>query len=298
MNITITGATGFIGRRLVESLVADRHQVHALCRHTGAGLGDAVWISPWDSSAEEPPPDSLANADAVVHLAGEPVAQRWTAQNKARIRDSRVRGTRHLVQALSTRSKRPQALVCASAIGYYGSRGDEILTEASAPGSGFLPEVCQEWEKEAILAEALGIRVVRLRIGVVLGKSGGALAKMLPPFKAGVGGKLGSGKQWMSWIHLDDLVGLIRHAIEQPLSGALNGVGPNPATNAALTSALAGVLRRPAIFPVPGFVAKTLFGEMAEVILGSQKVLPKAAEAAGYKFRYPELRGALEEILK
>ena len=298
MNITITGATGFIGRRLIERLGAEPHQLHALSRRTNIKFGEtAVWITKWDPLGEDPPEESIVNADAIVHLAGEPVAQRWTAEAKNSIRASRVAGTQRLVHALSALPRRPAVLVCASAIGIYGSRGEEILTESSALGNDFLAEVCQEWEKQAMAAESLGMRVARIRTGVVLGKGGGALQKMLPPFKAFVGGKIGSGKQWMSWIHLDDLVGVICHALTNPMSGAFNGTAPNPVTNAAFTSELARALGRPALFPVPGFALKALFGEMAEMLLGGQRVLPRATEAAGYRFQYPELGAALRDIL-
>jgi hypothetical protein len=188
-------------------------------------------------------------------------------------------------------------LVCGSAIGYYGSRGDEILTESSAPGKGFMADVCVAWEKEADPAESLGIRLVKLRTGVALGANGGALAKMVPPFKAGMGGKLGHGDQWMSWVHLDDLVGLIQHVLDNPVRGAVNGTSPNPVTNADFTKALSHSLSRPALVPMPAFTLKFMFGEMSEVMLASQRVLPKAAEAAGYTFRYPDLEPALANIL-
>jgi hypothetical protein len=299
MNITITGATGFIGRRLIARLGAEPHQLHALSRRTNINFGDtAVWITKWDPLREDPPEESLVNADAVVHLAGEPVAQRWTPEAKNSIRASRVVSTQRLVHALSAQSHRPSVLVCGSAIGIYGSRGDEILTETSAFGNDYLAEVCQEWEKQAATAESLGIRVARIRTGVVLGKGGGALQKMLPPFKAFVGGRIGSGKQWMSWIHLDDLVGIICHALAHPMSGAFNGTAPNPVTNSEFTSELAGALGRPALFPVPGFALKAMFGEMAEMLLGGQRVLPRATEAAGYRFQYPELGPALRNILR
>jgi uncharacterized protein (TIGR01777 family) len=298
MNITITGATGFIGRRLIDRLAAEPHQLHALSRHTNIKFGDiAVWITKWDPMAEDPPPESVANADAIVHLAGEPVAQRWTPEAKRKIRDSRIQSTQRLVRALSAQPRKPSVLVCASAVGIYGSRGDEILTESSAPGNDYLAEVCQEWEKQALAAESLGVRVVRIRTGVVLGRGGGALEKMLPPFKAFVGGRIGSGKQWMSWIHLDDLVGIIFHALTNPMSGAFNGTAPNPVTNSAFTSELAAALSRPAVFPVPGFALKAMFGEMAEMLLGGQRVLPRATEAAGYQFKYPQLGPALRNIL-
>lgn len=298
MNITITGATGFIGRRLIERLAREPHQLHALSRSTNTKFGEtAVWISKWDPLVEDPPPESLANADAVVHLAGEPVAQKWTPEAKSKIRESRVRSTERLVNALSAQPRKPAVLVCGSAVGIYGSRGDEILTESSAPGSDFLAGVCQEWEKQAAKAESLGIRVARIRTGIVLGKGGGALEKMLPPFKMFVGGRIGSGQQWMSWIHLDDLVGIIQHALVNPVNGPFNGTALNPVTNAAFTSELAATLGRPAVFPVPGFALKAMFGEMAEMLLGGQRVLPKATEAAGYRYQYPELGPALRNIL-
>jgi len=284
VNITITGATGFIGRYLVQSLSRDGHSVRALSR------------AAWDIFAGEPPAESLAGADAVIHLAGVPVAQRWTRSTKKQILDSRVVGTHHLVTALSTLSQRPEVLVCASAIGIYGDRGDEILTEASPIGQGFLADVCNRWESEADLAESLGIRVVKLRIGIALGRKGGALEKMLPPFRAFLGGRLGAGSQWMSWVHVADIVGIIRHAIDQPVHGAINATAPNPVRNIEFTHQLGTALHRPAIFPVPGMALKVLFGEMSEVLLASQRVLPKVAESAGYRFEFPELGAALRDL--
>jgi uncharacterized protein (TIGR01777 family) len=195
-------------------------------------------------------------------------------------------------------ARKPAVLISSSATGYYGSRGDEVLAESSAPGSDFLSEVCVAWEKEAQAAEALGVRVVRVRTGIVLDARGGALARMLPPFKMGVGGKLGNGKHWMSWIHLDDLVALFQFALANPVSGAFNGVAPNPVTNADFTKALAGAVHRPAIFPMPGFALKVMFGEMGDILLGSQRVMPKAAESAGFRFRFPEVAGALADAVK
>jgi hypothetical protein len=279
MNISISGASGFIGRHLMKSLAQAGHSLRALSRHT-------------------PPAESLREADAIIHLAGEPVAQRWTAAAKQRILDSRVVGTRNLVEALAALPRRPEALICASAIGYYGSRGDEVLTESSAPGSGFLPEVCVAWEREALAAEAFGIRVVRVRTGVVLDANGGALVRMLPPFRMGLGGRLGSGRQWMSWIHLEDLAALFQFAVESQVRGPLNAVAPNPVTNSDFTRELAHALRRPAVFPVPEFALKMLFGEMADVLLASQRVAPAAAEAAGFRFRFPQLAPALESLLR
>ena len=279
MNISISGASGFIGRHLMKSLAQAGHSLRALSRHT-------------------PPAESLREADAIIHLAGEPVAQRWTAAAKQRILDSRVVGTRNLVEALAALPRRPEALICASAIGYYGSRGDEVLTESSAPGSGFLPEVCVAWEREALAAEAFGIRVVRVRTGVVLDANGGALVRMLPPFRMGLGGRLGSGRQWMSWIHLEDLAALFQFAVESQVRGPLNAVAPNPVTNSDFTRELAHALRRPAVFPVPEFALRLLFGEMADVLLASQRVAPAAAEAAGFRFRFPQLAPALESLLR
>jgi uncharacterized protein (TIGR01777 family) len=298
MNITISGASGFIGRRLLKSLTLAGHSLHVLSRHAGTNLPAGVRISVWDPLKGPPPEESLRDADVIVHLAGEPVAQRWTALAKQRIRESRVLGTRNLVEALAKLTRKPEALICASAIGYYGSRGDEILTESCAPGSGYLPEVCVAWEREAQAAEAFGMRVVRVRTGLVLDARGGALPRMLPPFRMGVGGRLGDGKQWMSWIHLEDLVGLFQFALESRFRGPLNGVAPYPVTNSDFTRELARVLRRPAVFPVPGFALRFLFGEMADVLLDSQRVAPGAAEAAGFRFRFPQLAPALADLLR
>jgi uncharacterized protein (TIGR01777 family) len=274
VNVAITGASGMIGIRLQQRLLEARHTARAI------------------------PRDSAVPAcDAVVNLAGEPIAQRWTRAAKKRIYDSRVAGTRRLVHALSAQSQRPRVLVCASAVGLYGSRGDEILTENSSPGSGFIPHVVMDWEESAQTAEALGIRVISLRFGAVLGR-GGALAKLLPLYRLGVGGRLGSGRQWMSWIHIDDAVSLILFALENAaLRGAFNATAPHPVTNDEFTRRLASALHRPAIFPAPSFALKLALGEMSEVLLDSQRVLPVAALAAGFHFQYPELSAAFENIL-
>jgi hypothetical protein len=298
VKITISGASGFIGRRLLKLLGAESHTLQVLSRHAGMNMPPNVKVFPWDPARGEAPADSLREVDAIVHLSGEPVAQRWTEESKRRIYDSRVVGTRNLVQALSKLSQKPATLVCASAIGYYGSRGDEMLPEEAAPGSDFLARLCVDWEKEAVAAEALGLRVVRVRIGVALDPRGGAMKRMLPPFKMGAGGKIGTGKQWMSWIHLDDLAGLFRFALENSISGALNGVAPYPVTNADFTRALAAAVHRPAMFPVPPLALKLMFGEMADVLLASERVQPRRAEAAGYRFRYPQLEPALADLLK
>jgi uncharacterized protein len=281
MNVAITGASGMIGKRLRQRIVEAGQMALPISRMAG------------DSAMTE----ILASADAVVHLAGEPVAQRWTEAAKKRIHDSRVEGTRQLVSALSAQSHRPSVLVCASAVGYYGSRGDQILTETSTPGTDFLARVVVNWEEAAQLAEPLGIRVVRLRFGMVLG-NGGALAKMLPAFRFGLGGRLGSGHQWMAWIHLEDAVNLILFALNYAaIRGAVNATAPHPVTNEEFTGRLALELHRPAIMPVPVFALKLAFGEMSEMVLASQRVLPTVAKSAGFRFQYPDLHAALGNIL-
>jgi uncharacterized protein len=297
MNVTITGASGLVGRRLIKVVRASNHTVHALGRH-GAGMPPDVRLSVWNALEGPPPPQSLADADAVIHLAGEPVAQRWTPAARRRIRDSRVLGTRRLVDALAALPRKPEVLVSSSAVGYYGSRGDEVLTEHAPPGSDFLAEVCQAWEAEADRAAELGIRVVKVRTGIVLAEEGGALAKMLPAFRLFLGGRLGPGRQWMSWIHLDDLAGLMLYALSHPMSGAVNGTSPHPVANAEFTRTLAAVLRRPALFPVPAVALRAVFGEMAQALLSSQRALPEAARNAGFTFRYPDLEHALRNLLR
>ena len=241
--------------------------------------------------------ETINNADIVIHLAGEPVAQRWSEAVKARIRSSRVLGTRNLVRGIMSAKYPPKVLVCASGIGCYGDRGDEILTEESRLGKGFLPEVCAEWEKEALTAEAAGLRVVCVRIGIVLGKGGGALEKMVPAFRMGGGGRLGSGRQWMSWIHLDDLIGMFLFAAAQAsLRGPLNGCGPEPVRNSEFSDALGAALHRPSLLPVPGFALKMLMGEMADITLQSQRAIPKKALDAGFAFQYSDLRSALANL--
>jgi uncharacterized protein (TIGR01777 family) len=298
MKIAITGASGFIGRRLMKLLAARGHRLHVLSRHAGTNLPAGVQLSVWDPLLGPAPEDALLDAGAVLHLAGEPVAQRWTAAAKQRIRDSRVVGTSHLVAALADCSPRPATLVCASAIGYYGSRGDELLSEDSAPGTGFLADVCVGWEREAAKAEALGMRVTRIRTGVVLDPRGGALKPMLAPFRFGLGGPLGGGRQWMSWIHASDLAEMFRFALENPAPPVLNGVAPGSVTNAEFTRALATALHRPAFLPVPKLALRMLFGEMADMLLSSQRVAPVAAEAAGFQFQHPQLAEALGDLLR
>lgn len=299
MQVSLTGGTGLIGSALLRRLLEQGHSVRLAGRRPPAGLAAGVGFTRWDAFSSDPPGEFVEGADAVIHLAGEPVAQRWTAQAKQRIRASRVDGTRRLVRALAGATRRPATLVAASAVGFYGDRGDEWLTEESSPGAGFLPELVQAWESEARAAQALGVRVVCLRIGLVLGSNGGALARMLPAFRLGLGGRLGSGKQWMSWIHLEDLIELILFALAQPqLEGAVNATAPSPVRNAEFTRTLAAVLHRPAVFRAPAFALRLALGEMACVLLDSQRVRPEAALAAGFRFRWTELCPALEDLLR
>lgn len=292
-HVLLTGGTGFVGRRLQGGLVASGHMLSVVTRHperhrtARAGVEYQSW-----------PPD-LSRQQAVVHLAGEPLfARRWNADVKHEIRRSRVETTRALVEAMAASAQRPEVLVCASAVGWYGDRGDEQLDERSGPGQGFLAEVCQAWEAEAVRAEAFGVRVVRLRIGVVLGPGGGALQRMLLPFKLGAGGPIGSGQQWFSWIHARDLVDLIVRAVDDPaLAGALNAVAPEPVTNRDFARALGRALHRPAVLPTPAFALRLALGEVTDVLLESQRCLPRAAQEAGFVFRFPHIGPALADIV-
>ncbi len=296
MNVLLTGSSGLIGSALMPSLKVAGHRVTRLVRSHGAPKDAQVY---WNPAAGELDVAALEGIEAVVHLAGENIAQRWSQENKTRIVVSRTDSTRLLAESLGRLSKPPQVLIAASAIGYYGDCGDEVLQEDSAPGSGFLAEVCHRWESAAALAELQGIRTVRLRIGVVLSTAGGALPRMLTPFRWGLGGKLGSGAQYMSWIAMDDLVGAILHALATPnLQGPVNAVSPNPVTNQEFTRTLAKVLRRPAFFPVPAFLLRLAFGEMGEeLLLSSTRVLPAKLKSSGYVFRYPQLEPALQHLL-
>jgi uncharacterized protein (TIGR01777 family) len=298
VKIVISGASGFIGRRLLKTLGQAGHSLHVLTRHQGTNLPPGVRLSSWDPMKGAPPEDALRDADAVIHLAGESVAQRWSDDVKRRIRESRVTGTRNMVEGIARLTSKPAALICASATGYYGNRGDEALTESAPPGSGFLAETCMEWEREASAAEALGVRVAQIRTGMVLDPRGGALQRLLPIFRLGIGGKLGSGKQWVPWIHLEDLANLYAFALDHPVRGALNGTAPNPLTNAEFTRILASAIHRPAILPVPPFALKLVYGEMAQILFDSQRVLPKAAENMGFRFSFPQLPGALKDLLE
>jgi uncharacterized protein (TIGR01777 family) len=296
MKIVVSGSSGTIGSALIPELSSQGHAVTRLVRSKPEKEGAAIG---WDPIGGTIDTAGLEGHDGVVHLAGENIAGRWTAAKKAAIRNSRVRGTRLLAEALASLQQPPTVLVCASALGYYGDRGDLVLREDTGSGTGFLAEVCREWEAAAQPAADKGIRVVHLRIGVVLSLKGGALKEMLTPFKLGVGGRMGSGQQYWSWVAVDDVAGAILHALTtETLSGAVNTASPNPVTNREFTKAMGRVLGRPTIFPMPAFAAKLALGEMAEqLLLASQRLDMGKLLASGYQFRYPELEGALRHLL-
>jgi uncharacterized protein (TIGR01777 family) len=293
--VLVSGASGLIGSALLPALQLSGYEVTRLVRGAASGKSDIAW-----DPSRPLAPESVSGFDAVVHLAGESIVGRWTDAKKQRVRESRVQGTRNLAEALAAARQRPQVFISASAIGYYGDRSEETLHEESSSGRGFLPEVCREWEAAAEPATKAGIRTAQMRFGVVLSASGGALRKMLPPFRMGVGGNIGSGRQWMSWIDIDDVVGTIQHAMKtDTLHGPVNVVGPNPVRNAEFTKTLASVLSRPAIFPMPAFAARLVFGQMAdELLLASQRIEPAKLLSTRYVFRNPELRSALDNILR
>jgi len=294
LRVLVSGASGLIGRALLASFPQSTEVVR-LARGTASGPGQVSW-DPFAPVL----PEAVSGFDAVIHLAGESVVGRWTETKKSAIRDSRVVGTRTLATALAQCKAKPRIFVCASAIGFYGDRVDEVLREESAAGRGFLPAVCHDWEDASQIAAESGIRTVNLRTGLVLSAKGGALAKMLTPFKLGLGGRLGSGRQWMSWIHIDDMVGAIQHAMgREALSGPVNLVGPDPVRNAEFTKVLASVLRRPAIFPVPELALRLAFGKEAaeEMLLVSQRVQPGKLGSSGYTFQFRKLRAALENLV-
>jgi uncharacterized protein (TIGR01777 family) len=300
MDVTLTGATGLIGTRLVRALRERGDGVTVLSRSPErAGPTLDVEAVGWDPLAEPVPEAALAGRDAVVHLAGEPVAQRWSAEAKRSIRDSRETGTRNLVAGLRPLGEsRPAALIASSAVGYYGKRGDERVSESSPPGDDFLAGVCVAWEREAQAAAELGLRVVSIRTGVVLDQDGGALGKMLLPFKAGVGGPVAGGRQYLPWIHADDLVGLYLKALDDPSwSGPYNGAAPEPVTNRDFSRALGRALHRPAIAPVPGFAIRALYGEMAEIVTEGQRAVPERPLAGGFTYAHPDLDEALTDVL-
>jgi uncharacterized protein (TIGR01777 family) len=281
MRVTITGASGLIGSKLAAVLTQRGDEVTKVSLRHGP-----------------PDPADLAGRDAIVHLAGEPVAQRWSDDARRRIRDSREQGTRALVEAIAQAEPRPRALISSSAVGYYGPHGDEPLDEATPPGHDFLAEICVVWEREADKAAELGLRVVKVRTGVVLDKDGGALSKMLLPFKLGGGGPVAGGGQYMPWIHVDDVVGIYVRAIDDPaFSGAVNATAPEPVTNKVFSKALGKALHRPAVAPIPGAAIRLLYGDMAEIVTKGQRVLPKRTLELGYTYRHPDLDEALESAV-
>jgi hypothetical protein len=297
MKVLVTGASGFIGTALVSALRQSGHEAIALVRRPPRpGAAEIQWDPGGAIDGTK-----FSGADAVVHLAGESVASgRWNEQRKARILNSRVQGTQTIAASIARANPRPRVLVTASANGIYGDTGDKVVTEAEPAGTTFLAEVGRQWEQATRAASDAGIRTVMLRIGIVLSAQGGALARMLPPFRVGVGGRIGDGRQWMAWITVDDLIALFLHALKtESVRGAVNAVAPNPVTNADFTRALGAVLKRPTLFPVPAYVVRTVFGQMGEeLLLSSNRAVPKAALASGFQFRYPEIRGALEHVLK
>ena len=296
MNVLVSGSHGLIGSALVTALAARGHRVTRLVRAARVPSTDEVG---WDPGAGRIETAALQHVDAVIHLAGESIAGRWTAAKKARIRDSRVLGTRTIAGALARLDRRPRVFVCASATGYYGDRGDEVLVEDSAPGDGFLAGVCRDWEAAASPARDAGIRVVQLRNGLVLSPRGGALARLVPLFRLGLGGRLGSGRQVVPWIALDDEVGAILHALSRDdLRGPVNFVSPGPVTNRDFTAALARVLHRPAVFTVPAAALRLALGEFAGELLASQRVQPAKLLAGGYGFRFPDLEAALRHLFE
>jgi uncharacterized protein (TIGR01777 family) len=297
MKILVTGSTGMVGSMLVSSLKAQGHEVARLVRSTPQESGSEIHWNPEKGTLR---PEELEGFDGVVHLAGENLAEgRWTEEKKRRIRESRTQGTQLLSETLAKLEEKPEVLVSASAVGFYGSRGDELLTEQSAAGEDFLAQVCRDWELATLAAAQSGVRVVNLRFGVILSGEGGALKKMLLPFRLGVGGKLGDGKQYLSWIAIDDAVGAIEHALfNDALRGAVNAVAPDAVTNYEFTKTLGSVLSRPTILPVPAFAARLAFGEMADAtLLASQRVEPLRLKETGYSFKYPQLEGALRHVL-
>jgi uncharacterized protein (TIGR01777 family) len=301
MKILVTGSSGLVGTALVSALTRGGHTVCRLVRPQSAGGegGRDGFAVAWNPTTGELGGAGVG-ADVVVNLAGASIADgRWTTQRKALLRSSRIDTTRALVGALAKMNARPSVLVSASAIGYYGNRGDEILTEESKPGADFLASLAQEWEAEALKAEALGIRVALARFGIILAREGGALPKMMLPFRIGVGGKLGSGQQWLSWVMLEDVVGILRFAIENvSVRGAINVVSPQPLQNAEFTKVLARAMHRPALFPAPAFALRLALGEMADaLLLSSQRVLPQVLEKSGYRYLHSDLPAALRNLM-
>ncbi len=302
MRILVAGGTGFIGKALCRDLLLAGHEVAVLTRNASRAVGrvpQGAGVAQWSPEQPDGLAQVLSDADAVVNLSGESVAaQRWTPQFKQRLLDSRVNSTRALVQAMRQAEPRPKVLVNASAVGIYGNRGEEELSETSPPGTGFLAELAIRWEQSAEEAREAGVRVVKLRIGVVLGEGGGALEKMLPPFRLFVGGPFGSGRQWFPWVHLDDVTGLTLHALQnESVEGAVNVVAPGIVRLEEFCRVLGRVIRRPSWLPVPGFALRLIAGELGETLLWSQRVVPQVAVQTGYTFRYPQLEEALRAVL-
>lgn len=298
--VTLTGATGLIGPQLLKALRSGGSEVTILTRNPDRArekLGEVEAVA-WDLMSEPAPAEALAGRDAVVHLAGEPVAQRWSAKVKRAIHESRVQGTRNLIEGIRAAEPRPGTLVSSSAIGYYGAHGEEPLDEEAPAGRDFLAQVCADWEAEAARATELGLRVVQVRTGVVLDSSGGALAKMLPPFRLGVGGPVAGGRQYISWIHTADLVGLMLAALgDRRWSGPINATAPEPLRNSDFSHVLGKVLKRPSLLPVPGFALQLLYGEMAEIVTTGARVVPAKGLVLSYDFQHPELKEALRSAL-
>jgi uncharacterized protein (TIGR01777 family) len=297
MKTLVTGATGLIGRHLLGSL--ENSVVLSRRPNEARRLFGAIETHVWEPEAGPPQSEVLRGSGVVFNLAGEPVAEgRWSDEKKGRIRNSRVAGTRNLVRGFAELKSQPSVFVSASAVGYYGDRGDEELDEHSTCGQGFLAEVCADWEREAMAAEQFGIRVVCVRIGVVLAPGGGALTRMLAPFRMGLGGRLGSGRQWMPWIHIKDVAGIMLHASrDERIRGPINAVAPQSVTNASFTRTLAHAVHRPALIPLPRAALRIAFGELSDVLIASQRVIPSVAEHTGYAFEHSDLAGALDDVM-
>lgn len=295
MNIFITGGTGFIGSALSSELGSSGHNVLVTTRHESSTKGKLTWNPP-----ALIPADIISNIDAVINLAGESITSgRWTKRRKELILSSRINTTRALIHSMQNAHPRPKVLISGSAIGYYGDHGDEYVTEDTPPGTGFLPEVCTAWESEAFKAQELGVRVVIIRLGVVLEHDGGALPQIAKPFKMLAGGYIGSGKQWFSWIHRDDVIGIIKHVIEnEKVSGPVNATSPRPVTNKKFSSMLGKMLGVPSFLPVPGFMLKIAYGDFASVLIAGQRAIPQKLLNAGHKFKYPDIEEALKAIFK
>ncbi len=301
MKILITGATGFIGSHLCHRLAESGHTLIALSRDEASARSRVPQVSEvfhWDPLASPPPPGAFEGVEAVINLVGENIAGLWTPDKKKRISESRILGTRNLVDGIAQLGSRPEVLISASAIGYYGDRGEEDLTENSSPGSGFFSDLCVAWENEAAVAQSLGLRAVRLRTGTVLGPGGGFLKAMLPVFKLGLGGPLGSGDQWWSWVHISDVAGIIDYALRRTeLDGPVNVTSPRLLHQKEFAHALGRLLGRPSFLRVPRLALKLTMGELSEGLLASSRVLPGKAQETGYRFQFPELESALPDVL-